>query len=200
MARKPAGLDILNPLLKKPFFTALEAKKLGISTSVLHHYCKSGRLKRLSRGIYQSSEYKSPVGNFQWEDLIEAVHSIPGGVICLISALALYNITEEIPRRYWIAVSHKTSMKRVRAIKIVRLRDMKLGKTEITLEGVHLPIFDRERTIVDAFRLLSYETAIKALKMALSSQAKQRIDLRKLENYAHKLRVNIAPYLMAVTT
>ena len=198
--RKPLGLAILQPLLKKPFFTIQEAKKLGITPSLLYHYFKSGRLKRLSRGVYQGIDYKSRTGNFQWEDLIEAVQSVPGGVICLISALALYNITDEIPRQHWIAVSHKTSMKRERMIKIVRLRDIELGKTEITLEGVRLPIFDRERTIVDAFRLLSYETAIKALKMALSSQATPRIDLRKLEKYARKLRFNITPYLMTVIT
>lgn len=198
--RKPTGLGILEPLLKKPFFTARQARKLGISPSLLHHYFRSGRLKRLSRGIYQSSEYKSPEGNFQWEDLIEAVNSVPGGVVCLISALAFYKITDEIPRQHWIAVSHNTSIKRGRLIKIVRLRDMELGKTEINLEGIHLPIFDCERTIIDAFRLLSHETAIKALKMALSSQRKQRIDLKKLEYYARKLRVNITPYLMTVTT
>lgn len=198
--RKPKGLDILEPLLKKPFFTAQEAKKLGVSTSLLHHYVKSGHLKRLTRGIYQSVNYQSPAGNFKWEDLIEAVHSVPGGVVCLISALALYNITDEIPRQYWIAVSHKTSIKRASRIKIVRLRDMKLGRTEIILEGIRIPIFDRERTIVDAFRLLSYETAIKALKMALSFQTAQRIDLRKLENYARRLRVNITPYLLTATT
>jgi hypothetical protein len=31
-----------------------------------------------------------------------------------------------------------------------------------------LPIFDRERTIVDAFRYLGRETALKALKKALT--------------------------------
>lgn len=45
---------------------------------------------------------------------------------------------------------------------------MKLGRKEIELDGIMVPIFDRERTVVDAFRLLSRETAIKALKMALS--------------------------------
>jgi hypothetical protein len=40
------------------------------------------------------------------------------------------------------------------------------------LEGVLVPIFDRERKIIDAFRLLSPETAIKALKMALTQSEK----------------------------
>ena len=81
----------------------------------------------------------------------------------------------------------------------MRYRNMHLGKTEITLEGMKIPIFDRERTIVDAFRLLSRETAIKALKLAIAIDGKNRIDLIKLQEYAKKLRFDIAPYLMSLT-
>jgi hypothetical protein len=77
---------------------------------------------------------------------------------------------------------------------------MQLGKTEIEVEGVKIPIFDRERTIIDAFRLLSRETAIKALKAAVSKGGKNRIDFVKLQAYAKKLRFNIAPYLMSIMT
>ena len=49
---------------------------------------------------------------------------------------------------------------------------MQLGRTEVELEGSKIPIFDRERTIVDAFRLLSRETAIKALKAAIAKGGK----------------------------
>ncbi len=44
------------------------------------------------------------------------------------------------------------------------------------------------------------ETAIKALKAAVAKGGKNRIDFAKLEAYAKKLRFNIAPYLMSVTT
>ena len=101
-------------------------------------------------------------------DLIKAVHSINGGVICLISALAVYDLTKEIPRQHWIGIRHSTSAISSRQIKIVRFRDLELGKIEIELEGACIPIFDRERTIVDAFRLLSRETAINALKSAIA--------------------------------
>ena len=121
-------------------------------------------------------------------------------MVCLISALALYDLTDEIPRQHWIAVRHGTSIKRGREIKVVRFRDMELGKTTIDLNGVQLPIFDRERTIVDAFRLLSLETAVKAMKMSLAQPGKKRLDLNKLQRYARKLRVNIAPYLITATT
>lgn len=120
--------------------------------------------------------------------------------MCLISALAIYDLTEEIPRQHWIAVKHGRSIKENRNLKIVQLRNIELGKTEIELEGSLVPIFDRERTIIDAFRLLSREIAIKALKAAIAQGKKNRIDLVKLQAYAKQLRVDIHPYLMSFTT
>ncbi len=171
---------------------------LGIPAAVLSYYVKAGKLKRIRRGVYQAIDYQNSEA-FRWVDLIEAVHSINGGVVCLISALAVYDLTEEIPRQHWIGIRHGTSARSNRQIKIVRFRDLDLGKIEIELEGTRIPIFDRERTIVDAFRLLSRETAIKALKSAISQGGKNRIDLIKLEAYAKKLQIDIAPYLMSIT-
>ena len=197
--RPQACLVLLTPLLNQPFFTSKEAKLLGVTSSVLSYYVKAGKLKRIRRGVYQAIDYQNSKA-FRWVDLIEAVYSINGGVVCLISALAVYDLTEEIPRQHWIGIRHGTSAKSNRQIKIVRFRDLDLGKTEIELEGAHIPIFDRERTIVDTFRLLSRETAIKALKAAVAQGGKNRIDLIRLEAYAKKLQVDIGPYLMSITT
>lgn len=197
--RPQAHLQSLTPLLTQPSFTSKEAKLLGVSAAVLAHYVKAGKIKRIRRGVYQATDYQNSKA-FRWADLIEAVRSINGGIICLISALAVYDLTEEIPRQHWIGIRHGTSVRSNRLIKIVRFRDIDLGKTEIELEGIFVPIFDKERTLIDAFRLLSRETAIKALKTALSQGGKNRIDLKKLEAYAKKLHVDIVPYLMSIMT
>jgi predicted transcriptional regulator of viral defense system len=197
--RPKTYLQTLAPLLSKPYFTSGQARAIGVSAAVLGHYVKAGQLKRIRRGVYQGINYQNPV-SFRWNDLIQAVYSIPGGVVCLISALAIYDLTEEIPHQHWIGIRHGTSVKSSRQIKISRFRNLELGKTEIELEGASIPIFDRERTIVDAFRLLSREIAIKALKAALAKGGKNRLDLVKLEAYAKKLRFDITPYLLSVTT
>ena len=189
----------LSPLLKNSSFTSKEARALGVSSEVLAHYVKTGKLKGISRGLYRKAGHEE-LSPTQWNDLVEAISIIPGGVVCLISALALYDLTEELPRQHWIGIRHGTSSRSTRQIKIVRFRNLELGKTEIDLEGAIIPIFDRERTIVDAFRLLSREIAIKALKAALAKGGKNRLDLVKLEAYAKKLRFNLAPYLLSVTT
>ncbi len=198
--KKPTSLSIIRPLLAQPSFTVDEVKQFGVSAAHLGYYIKKGQIKRLGRGIYQSIDYQGSPENFRWEDLIEAVNSVPDGVICLLSALAIYDITEEIPREHWIAVPHATSICRGAKVRIVRFRNMKLGKIEVDLGGIQIPIFDRERTIIDSFRLLSRETAIKALKMALSQKGTVRLDLKKLQSYAKKLRFNITPYLITATT
>ncbi len=198
--KKLTSLSIIRPLLDQPSFTVDEVKRFGISAAHLAYYIKKGMIKRLGRGIYQSTNYQGSFENFRWEDLIEAVNSVHNGVICLISALAIYDITDEIPREHWIAVPHTTSIDRGGKVRIVRFRNMELGKTEVNLGGIQIPIFDRERTIIDSFRLLSRETAIKALKMALSQKGIERLDLKKLQSYAKKLRFNITPYLITATT
>ena len=83
---------------------------------------------------------------------------------------------------------------------VIVLPDIQTGKTMFTLGNETINIFDQERTIIDAFRLLSRETAIKALKAAVSKGGKNRIDFVKLQAYAKKLRFNIAPYLMSIMT
>ena len=197
--RPKTRLQAIALLLNKPYFTSGQARAMGVSAAVLGHYVKAGQLKRIRRGIYQGINYQNPV-SFRWNDLVQAIYSIPGGVICLISALAIYDLTEEIPRQHWIGIRHGTSARSSRQIKISRFRNLELGKTEIELEGASIPIFDRERTIVDAFRLLSREIAIKALKTAIAKGGKNRLDLVKLETYAKKLRFDITPYLLSVTT
>lgn len=198
--RPTACLTLLTPLLKKRSFTSKEARALGVTSSVLSHYVKTGKLKRIGRGLYQGADYDNPPPT-RWDDLAEAIHSIPGeGVACLVSALAIYDLTEELPRQHWIGIRHGTTARNTRQIKSVRFRNLNLGKTEIEIEGVFIPIFDRERTIVDAFRLLSRETAIKALKAAVAKGGKNRLNFVKLESYAKKLRFDITPYLLSVTT
>ena len=197
--RPQASLQTLAPLLMKSHFTSSEVKALGISTANICYYVKIGKIKRIRRGVYQSANYINKNSSL-WTDLIETTSSIPGAVICLISALTIYNLTEEIPRQHWLAIRHETSIKSSSQINITRYRNFDLGKIAIVLEGVAVAIFDKERTIIDSFRLLSREIAIKALKAAVAMGGEDRIDFVKLEFYAKTLRFNIQPYLEAITT
>ena len=156
-------------------------------------------IERLDHGIYRGKEAVLNV-DFQWEDLILTAKSIPKGIICLTSALALYNLTEEIPRFHWIAIPNSSRAPKRKGGKIIRMRNCKLGNIKMKFGKETITIFDKERTIVDSFRFLGRETAIKALKAALKLKGQNKINLRKIHHYSEKLRYNIDPYILTVTT
>ena len=197
--RPRSALKQLKALLRAPSFTNQEAHHLGVSSATLGHYVKIGELERISRGIYRAPN-SPPVEDFRWEDLIFTIQRIKGGVICLVSALALYELTEEIPRQHWIAIRNETCHRAESATRVVRMRNISLGKSSIKIGTITVPIFDRERTIIDSFRYLSTETAIKALKVAIHSKGNNKIDLEKIRKYAKVLHVKIEPYILSVIT
>lgn len=185
----------LAELIAKPLFTAADARRAGIHPSNLSYYVKLNLIERLARGVYRGIDTKLDV-DFQWEELVITAHSIPNGVVCLISALAIYNLTDEIPRMHWIAIPHATTPPKREHTKFIRMRNIDTGKTSYKIDSETIVIFDIERTIIDTFRYLDKETAIKALKSALKSSRK--LNLKKLRKYAKKFRVNIDPYLQAI--
>ena len=188
----------LRPLLKKPFFTSLEAKKQGIPRQALGYFVKKGILMRTCPGVYRPFNYEPQV-EFQWETLGLMAASISGGIICLVSALCYYNLTDQIMREIWIAIPHDSHPPKRPNTRIIKMRNTKLGKTKIALGEYQVHIFDRERCIVDAFRYLSKEIAIKALKAYLR-ETNYRPNLQKLGGYARLLKVDISPYILSCTT
>ena len=81
-------------------------------------------------------------------------------------------------------------------VKIIRMRNVTTGLTTIKLGSESLRIFNIERTLVDSFRYLSIETAIKALKTAIDEK---KVNMVTLQKYCKTLRVNLRPYLLALT-
>ena len=191
-------LKHLEPFINVPLFTSAEAKKQDVPRQALDYLVKIGILERIYPGAYRFSQYEPEV-EFQWENLALVAASIPEGIICLISALCYYDLTDQIMREIWIAISHSSYPPKRPKTRIVRMRNIKLGKIEIALGEYKVYIFDRERCIVDAFRYLSKEIAIKAIQRYFQS-TKYKPDPKKLGAYAKTLRVNITPYILSYTT
>lgn len=193
------SLNKIDKLLKKPLFSAAEARKLGVHPSVLAYHCNKGVLERVSRGFYRlvENDLKTP---FEWQDVALVASSIPNGVICLTTALIYYELTDEFARKIWIAVPRESRPPKRPNTKIVRFSNMSLGASKVSFGEISVKMFDRERTIIDSFRYLSKEIAIKALKGYLKNNKEQKPDLKKLSNYAKTLRVDISPYIETVLT
>ena len=185
--------------VETPVFTAAEARAAGIPSRMLSHFCKKGVIERVNRGVYRGSQAKMKI-DFQWEDLALMAMGIPNGVICLISALCYYGLTDQIMREFWIAIPHASKSPKRLKTRIIRMRNIELGQTEIQMGTCRLKIFDKERTVVDSFRYLSREVAIKALQAYLRQGRADKPNLTKLMKYARLLHVDLHPFIMALTT
>ena len=186
-------------LLQQPLIRIQDFRDNGHHPSLLSYYANKGLLERVGRGLYRNTKYPLDNMNVQWEGLAYTVLSIPRGVVTGISALDIYGITEEIPRQYWIAVPHNTSIGTRANTKIIKHRNHRLGISKISIGDIEIPIYDLERTLIDAFKHLSIETAIKALRFAFHHE-KHKPNINKIQEYSKKLRVSIYEYLLTVTT
>jgi len=191
-------LTAFQTLAKRAVFSSADGKRAGIPPRMLAYFSEKGQIERVSRGIYKIKNMDFDQ-DFEWEDLAITALSIPSGVICLISALCYYGLTDEIMREFWIAVPHSTTSPVRENAHIVRMRNISLGQTTIKIGGQTLKIFDRERTIIDAFRYLDKEIALKALQAYLKTSKNKKPDIDKLLKFAKKLRVDLTPYISAFT-
>ena len=188
----------IKKLIKKPFFTIKEAEKQGISRRMLSYYVANGKMERIARGLYCSSYYNPAEQNLQWEELAVAASNIQGGVICLVSALVYYDLTDEIMKKFWIAVDNNHSKAKFPLCRIIRMRNINIGVNTIKMAGFKVKIFDKERTIIDSFRLLDFETAIKALKKYLEGR-EEKPNINKLNRYIKALRASkVQEYITAL--
>ncbi len=188
--------EALKRLSKKAVFSSAEGRKAGIPPRMLAYFCEKKQIERVRKGMYK---IKNLDFDIEWEDLAITALSIPNGVICLISALCYYGLTDEIMREFWIAVPHATTSPTRENARIVRMRNISFGQTAIKIGNQKLKIFDCERTVVDSFRYLDKETALKALQAYLKMSKHRKPDIDKLLRYAKKLRVDITPYISAFT-
>lgn len=172
--------------------------EIGIPRHALAYFEKLRLIERLAKGIYRDPNYEGEA-EITLEELALTAYTTPNAVICLISALDFYSLTDQIPREHWLAIPHSQKVPVRNRIRAVRMRNTQFGRKVVQIGEYELAIFDRERCIVDAFRYLSPEIAIKALQTYL--QAKDhKPDLLKLQEYAKKLRVNLTPYILSLTT
>jgi predicted transcriptional regulator of viral defense system len=152
----------------KGILRSSQARSLGINPLTLSDMVKAGLLVKESRGLYRLSDLEPP-GN---PDLIYVHRRVPEGVICLISALAFYELTTQIPYRVYIALP-AASRNRPRIayppIEVVWLSKAPYhaGVEHQTVDGFRVPIYSREKTIADCFKFrgkIGTDVAIEALK------------------------------------
>lgn len=178
-------------------FTTDEARRSGLSPRMLNYYVGKGEIERIAKGIYRFSDYIAKDENIQWEEMAVAAQRM-NGVICLVSALNFYGLTDEMMKENWIAVPHSNSYSHFPMTRVVRMRNMELGIHKKKIAEIEVKIFDPERTIVDSFRLLDFETAMKALKLYMGGKC-GKPNIKKIIQYSKELRTDIQKYTASLT-
>lgn len=77
-----------------------ELRAAGIGPQTIARAVEEGELERISRGLYRRRNAETE----EHEILAEAATRVPKGVIALTSALAFHGLTDQMPRRIWIAI------------------------------------------------------------------------------------------------
>ncbi len=173
---------------------------LGVSPRTLYAMRDLGLIRSLGRGVYQLSS-EEPLGN---PDLISVSLRVPKAVVCLISALHFYGMTDHIPHRVYIALPQPAEKPRIEypPLDIIWLSDnvYSSGIQEHPVDGFPVKVYSKEKTIADCFKFrnkIGASLALDALKKYIA-QADRSIDT--LLEYARMDRVEklISPYLEAL--
>lgn len=179
--------------------TPATAKKRGISRSALYRAARNGQLERIARGLYLPAD--APATDWEW---IEAASRRSEATICLTSALALHDLTDEIPATLDIAI-HRGARIPAGTSPITWHQFDKatfdLGREQIAIPGTDqmIGLYSAERSIADAFRLrgsVGYELARDALKEWLRRGGKPA----RLADLATRIPRARTPLLTALDT
>jgi predicted transcriptional regulator of viral defense system len=152
---------------------ANELRAAGIGPQTIARAVENGEIERISRGLYQHREAETE----EHQILAEAAVRVPKGVIALTSALAFHDLTDQMPRRVWMAIgtSDWLPVQSYPPLRIVRFteRYLRQGIERHEIAGVSVPVYSVTKTLADAFRnpkLVDRSVAIESLRSALDQR------------------------------
>lgn len=173
----------------------------GIHRKYVHMLHRRGILNRVGRGLYVLAESK-PSEN---RTIAEACKRVPSGVVCLLSALRLHDLTTQSPYEIWMAIDHKARQPKEPAIpiRIVRFSGKALssGIEQHEVEGVAVRVYNPAKTVADCFKYrnkIGLDVALEALRDCYRSR---KCTMDVLWKYAKICRVGniMKPYLESLT-
>lgn len=188
-------------LAEKGIARLREIRRDGITAATVSRLEKAGIVRRLGRGLYQLAAAKLEPHH----SLAEAAKRVPKGVICLTSALAFHGLTDQMPRRVWIAIGGKdwkpqTDNPPLRVV-YYGPRYLSGGVEKHNIEGVWVPIFTVPKTLADLFRftrLIGTDVAVPAMKEALRQRKATPAQIAHWARETGTWKM-VRPYLEALT-
>jgi len=188
-------------LRQKGLVRSSELERKGISRSELKRLNERGVVERIARGVYALpgavlTEHHS---------LAEASSLVPGGVICLLTALRFHGLTTQNPFEVWMAIEAKAWRPKRAGLKlrIVHFsgRSFRQGVDEHNIAGVRIRVYSAAKTVADCFKFrnkIGIDVAVEALKDYSRLHRGGANDLARFARICRVSRV-MQPYLDAIT-
>ena len=151
------------------FFRPHQIDELGITYDQLRRMVSTGVVEHVARGLYRLAD-EEPT---EHETIAAVCARVPNAVVCLLTALSVYEIGTRLPHEVWIAIPHKARPPRLRfRTRLVRFSGAawSYGVRDKQFDGVPARITSPARTVVDCFRferLIGREAALEAVHDAL---------------------------------
>ena len=174
-----------------------EALRRGVHPRTLYALRDRGLIEPLARGLYRLADLP-PLGE---PDLVAVARKVPGGVVCLVSALAHHELTTQIPHAVHLALERGSERPRLDypplEVYWFSSAAFHAGVQEVRLDGVPVRIYDAEKTVADCFKYRSRvgtDVALEALRLWTARRGR---NIDRLLEYARIDRVErvIRPYL-----
>jgi len=167
-----------------------ELNKAGFNKALIKVSLTNDNIKRIDRGLYSLSEGMS----FSNPDLVAISIKIPKGIVCLISALAFHEATNEIPKYVDVAIPRGSHESRVKypPIRFYRFdpKAWEAGIENHEIEGHKIKIYCLAKTVADCFKFrnrIGMNVAREALKVAFTEK---NIKAKDIMGYAKICRVD----------
>lgn len=175
---------------------------IGVTGTAIARAVADGVVVRIGRGLYQLPDSEPDLHS----GLVEIAKLAPKAIICLTSALSFHQLTDQLPRRVWIAIGAKDWAPKIEypRIRIVRFREPYLSNgLEIhRIRNVEVRVYSIAKTIADAFRnpkLVDRSVAIEAMKAALVAKKATPSQLAAAARESGAWN-QMRPYLEALTS
>jgi predicted transcriptional regulator of viral defense system len=178
-----------------------ELRAAGFQTREISALVDQGRIERVKPGLYRLAEYGA---SGEHAGLIEVCRAMPGGVICLLSALDFHGLTTFNPSEVYVAIPHGSKPPRLLYPPIkpffFRERFYTPGIESVRESTGEIRIYGKEKTICDMFRYrrkLGEDLAMEALKQYLKLKDANTTRLLKYAAVCQAKTV-MMPYLKAL--
>lgn len=164
---------------------------------MLYSYCelekRLGNYSQVKKAVESGKYFKVAHGYYSDEDTnineLEVLFATyPNAILTLEGAFAFYDMSDYIPEKYVIATSQKAHKINNNKVKQLYISDelLNIGKEKVKTKYGFINIYDKERMLIELFRLkskLSYDYFKEVINSYRKLVMEDQLDIPKLLGY-----------------